>query len=703
MPPKVEQGTIIILDIGRNTSAKDKSGKSFFENAIECTKRIIERKIMSQGNDLIGIILLGSKKTKNSMAEQCPGAFKHIELFVELEIPSWKMIRDLPDMPTKSKGDWFDALIVAADYFKNGVSGIKNPNKRIILMTNFESPSSVDENGFDQALNGFKEEDFQVDVIGCDINSENSKNNDINMARNFVESTNGVTAPFNDTMRYLLFHKKKHVNAMPWNVDLCIGPNIKIPITSYIRLKDEPIVKKWTKAVRDPITDTASSTEAVSKKTIHLNVENKNVVNNELIKGYHYGQEIIPFFECDKSLIYESGPKSLIVYGFTHSSKVKFQNLNGDGLSYVFGRKGDKKAQYAVRCLVECLLELDLVAIVRRVYNNGYAPRMFALMPVLDSNDFVCLSMASICFKEEIKYMSFPATELKKFACTNDQVNAFKDLIKAMDLTNAYDDSEFDDNEAFPIAETISPSAQYILDCIAFRAMNPGKPLPQPRSDIMMLFKVPPLIEKRAAVPLERLKTLFVLNKVEVKHRIKKSQDASVTDTSIQAEGANEAYNDMPKVELCIPTKSENIQKIRTISPISDYKYLLSKGKPLNEIALEMTGAIESLIYSNLDQHCSKALEAMMFFRMEGVKGDPSYYNNWLKNFKTELYDRKRSDMLELIKEKQLNYIWNQENNLSKYDINDPEEESQIYEMDTAPSFTEMDVSSEVNNLFNDM
>lgn len=96
-PKKVEQGALIILDVGRNVSNPDEKGeKSFFEQARECATRLIERKIISQGNNLVGIMLLGSKKTKNVMAEQVEGAFRHIEMFSELVTPTWQMIRDLP-------------------------------------------------------------------------------------------------------------------------------------------------------------------------------------------------------------------------------------------------------------------------------------------------------------------------------------------------------------------------------------------------------------------------------------------------------------------------------------------------------------------------------------------------------------------------------------------------------------------------------
>lgn len=96
---KVDQGIVIILDIGRNVSTpEEKNEKSFFAEARECAAKIIERKIMSQGKNLLGIVLLGAKKTKNNMAEQCAGAFRRLELFHELQTPNWQMIRGLPEI-----------------------------------------------------------------------------------------------------------------------------------------------------------------------------------------------------------------------------------------------------------------------------------------------------------------------------------------------------------------------------------------------------------------------------------------------------------------------------------------------------------------------------------------------------------------------------------------------------------------------------
>ncbi|XP_026725608.1 X-ray repair cross-complementing protein 5-like [Trichoplusia ni] len=528
-------------------------------------------------------------------------------------------------------------------------------------MTNFKRKTSFDPDNLEEVLNGFKEEGYEVFVVGPDIYSKENDSEDTALARQFVEATDGATSTLDSIMKHeLLFHRKKIVNASPWNVDLSIGPNIKIPVSTFIKLRDEPVVKTWKKAVKDPVTSTASTFEAVEKRKEYINPENQSTVKiQDKIQGYHYGQTIIPFTDLDKTMLYQPGEKCLSVYGFTHADNISWQNLTGDGLSYVFARKGDKNAQKAIRCLVECLHELNLVGIVRKVHNNNNAPKMFALMPVIDTNNYVCLSMIALSYKEEIKQMSFPATNLKKYSCTPEQVNAFKDLINAMDLTQAYDDT-YDDKEAFPIAECISPAAQYVLDCIAFRALNPGKPLPKPREEVMSLFQVPPLLEENARKPIEKIKSLFTLNKVEVKKR--KNKNVVLDIDQIQAplgdfQPDTTDIPNMPKVQLPInENEVDNIHKISTINPVEDFKVLQGKNKPLSELAPGMIKAIESLIYNNIDGNYTKALDAMKHLRSEFLKSDPKDYNDWMRKFKSDLAKCDNNQVLCLIMEKQVSF-----------------------------------------------
>lgn len=507
-----------------------------------------------------------------------------------------------------------------------------------------------------------------------------------------------------------LFHKTKSAKIRPQNFDFNIGPTIKIPVSLYIRVRDEPVVKNWQKAVKDLVTMQSSTTESVVREKKIIAPDNPELDKkplpfnkDDIIQGYQYGQQVIPFSESDKAMLYKPGERSISLYGFTDANNIKWQNLHGDGTYYVLGRKDDKKAQYAITCLAQCLQELNLVGVVRKVFSKVTEPKMYALIPVIDKDNFFGLSLINLCYKEEIKHMAFPPTELKKFETSEEQINAFKDLIAAMDLTKAYDDN-YDDTEAFPIAETVSPSIQYMLDCISFRAMNPNKPLPQPRDEIMTLFKVPPLIEKRSREPLDQLKKLFTLKKVEPKKGIRKRGPQVSDDINAQNNQINNgnADVDMPQVQLPI-IKSNDVTSIGTVNPVNDFNVLKENGKSLAELSTEMAEVIENLVYTNFGGDFTKALEAMRVFREECVKEEPAHYNNWLKKFKKDLLERKRDNFLGMLCEKKLNFIIKDENTTSTFTEKDTHDDSQMYEVDTVPNSTELTISSDVNDLFDEM
>lgn len=96
-PKKIETGLVIIIDVGINTgTVSDVDKKTFLAEAREFAARLIERKIISQSTDYIGIVLLGCKETENNLNIQCGGGYRHIKIHEVLDSPTWKMIENLP-------------------------------------------------------------------------------------------------------------------------------------------------------------------------------------------------------------------------------------------------------------------------------------------------------------------------------------------------------------------------------------------------------------------------------------------------------------------------------------------------------------------------------------------------------------------------------------------------------------------------------
>ena len=92
----------------------------------------------------------------------------------------------------------------------------------------------------------------------------------------------------------------------------------------------------------------------------------------------------------------------------------------------------------------------------------------------------------------------------------------------------------------------------------------------------------------------------------------------------------------------------------------------------------------------------------MSYFRAECVKSEPSHYNNWLKKIKIIFTNRQKHNIIDIINENKLGYILANENSLSDI-ITEISEESQLYENDTVPNMTEVSISSEVDDLFDNM
>lgn len=683
-------GMLIIFDIGKNVSEVDeKSNESFFQKARQCVIRIIEEKIISKSTDLVGLVFLGSDKTDNELADQCPGSFNNIQL-VPLKKPDWKMIREFPDKPTNKTGDWFEALLVSANYYKNQYSGAKIITYKIILVTNFHASALLGSN-IEQVVQGFKER-FKVIVIGWNP-SDGNKTDDVLLAKHFVKITQGSFATFEEALNVLLFHRKKATKPMPWNVNLSIGPNIKIPVSSYGKTrKCDQIVGTWQPALKDPVLQELDSDVGVTKKTELINIETNMVVDvQNTIQGYVYGERVIPFSKYDKEMFYKSGDKCLSIYGFTNAADVKWQNLAGDGVSYIFPRPGMKTAHTALTCLIKCMIDMNLVAVARRVYNNGNAPIMHVLSPLLEEGCY-CLSAIAINFKDDIKNMNFPSTDAAKYSCNNEQVNAFKELIESMNLMEAYDKT-YDSREAFPTAETVNPSIQHIFDSIAFRALNPEKHVPPPRDDLMVLLNVPPLVEERSRAALKKLKA--VLNLKKCSNVIIKKNVANV-ESNILNDDLNSskvtAPTDIPKV--MIPKVKYDVNDIGTLNPVDDFKILLNKGKAHADLFKEIIDVLETMLYIDHENNSDRILDIFAFLKEECEKTDPEPFNAWFKNFKKDLVENQRDDILKF-----LNVI-----RVGEDDVADENEvDSQVYQCDTIPDSAELSILTEVRDFFDEM
>jgi ATP-dependent DNA helicase 2 subunit 2 len=108
------------MDVGENTlEPSGKSGKSFFERAKDCVKKIILRKMLTKPNDEVGIVLFGSDDTKNDLNSSDMG-FEHVVEVDTMQMCTWDMLKSIDTIKTgHATCDWVDALLVGINYTRS--------------------------------------------------------------------------------------------------------------------------------------------------------------------------------------------------------------------------------------------------------------------------------------------------------------------------------------------------------------------------------------------------------------------------------------------------------------------------------------------------------------------------------------------------------------------------------------------------------
>lgn len=70
--------------------------------------------------------------------------------------------------------------------------------------------------------------------------------------------------------------------------------------------------------------------------------DNSEIDISDLIPGYQYGSTIVPYTSADETMSYASGPRCLIILGFSELSNINREWFTGSGVTYIVARKGYK-------------------------------------------------------------------------------------------------------------------------------------------------------------------------------------------------------------------------------------------------------------------------------------------------------------------------------------------------------------------------
>ena len=314
----------------------------------------------------------------------------------------------------------------------------------------------------------------------------------------------------------------------------------------------------------------------------------------------------------------------MTLFGFLSRQEIKIHQLVGDGCMVFMPSEGDGNSQRAWSALIQAMLELDMVAIVRKVYNKSSAPRLGALIPEYNEDGDIMLIFVELPFAEDLKQMEFPSLPKPN----EEQVEAMDDLVDQMMLSEV-DDEGNELNNCFEPSEMLNPNIQYQYQCIRHRALHPGMILPSPDEHILNILRVPEEIESAAEPAFERIRELFKTKVIESSANKKRK----LTDND------NNEDDDNKKAK----TDNNKATEVGTASPLEDFHYLLSHSITNNTsfelIAHQLELVIMKLLSSNYGGNIFRKIEECLRALREECcsRGKPKIYNDFIKKVKASL------------------------------------------------------------------
>ena len=167
----------------------------------------------------------------------------------------------------------------------------------------------------------------------------------------------------------------------------------------------------------------------------------------------------------------------------------------------------------AVSVLLKMMLEDDLVMVVRKVYRAGAAPRIAILMPKEQKDEEEILhqvfSYIELPFMEDVRQFYFAPLTSAKSGLKDEQLGVMDELIDSL-LIN-------DDDQLNP-QQKLNPYYQHFYQCLTYKALNPGRVLPQmPKNSATEILEQPKELEIKAKPILEKIAKLFKLEEVAKK------------------------------------------------------------------------------------------------------------------------------------------------------------------------------------------
>ncbi|CAI9621120.1 unnamed protein product [Staurois parvus] len=537
------------MDVGLAMTHSHQGEETPFEQAKKVMTLFVQRQVFAEGKDEIAVVLFGTDDTENPLADG--DQYQNISVQRHLMLPDFQLLEEIQNViqPGDQQADFLDALIVSMDILQKETLGKKYEKLHIAVFTDLSSPFSEDQ--LEIIIANLKKAgislqfflpfpvDEDEDGAGGGENgsgdaanrrgpgkgfSEQQKDG-IQMVRKIMfalEDADGLDEvySFRDSLEQLSIFKKIERRPMPWPCQLTIGSKISIRIVGYKSVTEERTKKSWATVDAKTL-----KKEDVQKETVHCldNDEETEVQADDIIQGFRYGSDIIPFSKVDQEQMkYKNDSKCFSVLGFTKSSQIDRTHFIGSQVLKIFAPRDDDAAAVALSALIRALHDMEMVAIVRYAYDKRSNPQVGVAFPRIKEK-YECLVYVQLPYMEDLRQYLFSSLENnKKFKPTDDQLSAVDSLIDSMSLVS--NDGE-DLEDLFNPSKIPNPQFQRLFQCLQHKAFHPEEPLPPIDQHLLDMLEAPAEVKANCKGALAKVKACFPLQVAGKRKEQKTAQD----------------------------------------------------------------------------------------------------------------------------------------------------------------------------------
>ncbi|XP_038067298.1 X-ray repair cross-complementing protein 5-like [Patiria miniata] len=434
-----KDGLIFLVDCGESMFQKAEPDEdSHFQLCVKCARSVLTNKIISSDKDMLGVVLFGTEKNKNS------GNFEHVYVLQDLDNPSAARILELESLLEDDydfKANFghnagfslSDALWTCSNMFSQSTQKIGH--KRVLLFTNNDDPHANDLAAQRQAKTKAKD----LHEIGIDIelmhlaqpgkDFDHSKfyqdivfspdDEDLGVlpdpAEKFEELLNRVRAKD---------HKKRSLGRL--NFNLGQGLDLGVGVYNLVRQQTKPYPVKLYKKTNEQLK---------SKSRMFCEDTGELLMPTDIKKYQMYGGRNIVFEKEEITEMKNFGESGLVLMGFKPRSSLK-RYFHIRPSQFLFPDESVVKGSTSLfSALLQRCLARDVVAICRFIPRKNSTPFFVALCAQEEELDEHNVQVTPPGFhliylpnSEDIRKLTLP----EQPRANVDQIDKAKEVIKKL-------------------------------------------------------------------------------------------------------------------------------------------------------------------------------------------------------------------------------------------------------------------------------